>query len=64
MWISKVFTHSFWFTRFMTGIHKRVGEIKRQDEPITIDVLHAVDVFLEREWRDKRRRTQFTQENS
>jgi hypothetical protein len=51
MWISKVPTHSFWFTRFMTGIHKRVGEIKRQDEPITIDVLHAIDALLEREWR-------------
>ena len=51
MWISKVPTHSFWFNRFMAGIHKRVGEIKRQDEPVTIDVLHAVDALLEAEWR-------------
>jgi hypothetical protein len=51
MWISKVPTHSFWFSRFMTGIHKRVGKIKRQNEPITIDVLHAVDALLETEWR-------------
>ncbi len=51
MWISKVSTHSFWFTRFMTGIHKRVGEIKRQDEPVTIDVLHEIDKILETEWR-------------
>jgi hypothetical protein len=49
MWISKVPTHSFWFTRFMTGIHKRVGEIKRQDEPIAIDVLRAIDALLEAE---------------
>jgi hypothetical protein len=50
MWISKVPTHSFWFNRFMTGIHKRVGEIKRQDEPVTIDVLHKIDELLEMEW--------------
>jgi hypothetical protein len=51
MWISKVPTHSFWFTRFMTGIHKRVRGIKRQDEPITIDILHVVDALFEAEWR-------------
>jgi hypothetical protein len=50
MWILKVPTHSFWFNRFMTGIHKRVGEIKRQDEPVTIDVLHKIDELLEMEW--------------
>jgi hypothetical protein len=51
MWISKVSMHSFWFTWFMTGIHKRVGEINWQDKPITIDILHAIDAFLEAEWR-------------
>jgi hypothetical protein len=43
--------HSFWFSRFMTGVHKRVGERKRQDEPITIDVLHSIESMLETEWR-------------
>jgi hypothetical protein len=51
MWISKVSTHSFWFSRFMNGVHKRVGEIKRQDEPIMIDVLHSIESILETEWR-------------
>jgi hypothetical protein len=55
MWISKVSTHSFWFSRFMTGIHKQVGEIKRQDEPITIDVLHAIDSLLWKQSGDGRR---------
>jgi hypothetical protein len=50
-WISKVPTHSFWFHRFMVGIHKRVGEIRRQDEALTIDVLHEVDKILEARWR-------------
>jgi hypothetical protein len=50
MWISDVVTHSFWFTRFMEGLHKRVGEVRCQDEPISIEVLHAVEKILEREW--------------
>jgi hypothetical protein len=36
MWISNVPTHSFWFPRFMHGIHRRVGEISKHDEPITV----------------------------
>jgi hypothetical protein len=52
-WISKVPTHTFWFHRFMVGIHKRVGEIRRQDETLSIDVLHAVDRILEARWRAK-----------
>jgi hypothetical protein len=51
MWISGVVTHSFWFTRFMEGLHKRVGEVRHQDEPITIEVLHELDRILEAEWR-------------
>ena len=33
------------------GYSQCVGEIKRQDEPITIDVLHAIDALLEAEWQ-------------
>jgi hypothetical protein len=50
IWISSVVTHTFWFDRFMTGLHRRVGEIKKQDWPIPIDALHAVDKILEEEW--------------
>jgi hypothetical protein len=50
MWISKVPTHQFWFTRFMGGLHKRVGELKKQDEPISIDMLKAAEKILELEW--------------
>jgi hypothetical protein len=61
LWISEVQTHSFWFTRFMTGIHRRVGEVRKQDEPITIGVLKVVEEILELDWgrstslRQKRR---------
>jgi hypothetical protein len=61
LWILEVQTHSFWFTRFMTGIHRRVGEVRKQDEPITIRVLKVVKELLELDWgcstnvRQKRR---------
>jgi hypothetical protein len=50
-WISKVPAHTFWFHRFMVGIHKRVGEIRRQDEALYIDVLHEIDKVLESKWK-------------
>lgn len=50
MWISNSPSHKFWFSRFMTGIHKRVGELVKRDKPITIDVLKKVEEILEREF--------------
>lgn len=50
MWISTSISHQFWFTRFMGGIHKRVGEVKRQDEAFTIDIIHQIKQLLEQEW--------------
>jgi hypothetical protein len=50
VWILSVVTHTFWFDRFMTGLHRRVGEIKKQDWPIPIGALHEVDKVLEEEW--------------
>jgi hypothetical protein len=50
MWISQVVTHLFWFSRFMSGLHKRVGEIKKRDGAITIDVVHAIEDLLHSEW--------------
>ena len=50
LWISAAPTHSFWFNRFIVGVHRRVGDFRKQDEPITVEILHAVDLILEREW--------------
>ena len=50
MWISGVVTHSFWFSRYMEGLRKRVGENRRQDVPITIDVLCTLEKIIEHEW--------------
>ena len=50
LWISKVVTHQFWFGRFMLGVHKRVGTVRRPDKDFPIDVMHAIDAILEHEW--------------
>jgi hypothetical protein len=35
----------------MEGLHKRVGEVRHQDKPITIEVLHELDWILEAKWQ-------------
>ena len=50
-WISSVATHQFFYSRFMTGIHKRVGEVVKRDEPITIEVLKYIQDLLESKWK-------------
>jgi hypothetical protein len=34
----------------MEGLHKQAGKVRHQDKAITIEVLHAVEIILEREW--------------
>jgi hypothetical protein len=50
MFISQAVTHKFWYSRFMLGVHKRVGQIRKPDKEVTIDVIHAIDRILELEW--------------
>jgi hypothetical protein len=50
MFISGVVTHKFWFSRFMSGVHKRVGQIRKPDRVLTINVIHSADRILESEW--------------
>ena len=58
MWISNVVSHQFWFSRFMSGIHKRVGQIRKPDKEMSIEVLHAADHILEAEWSNSRTTSQ------
>jgi hypothetical protein len=51
VWISSAATQSFWFSRFMSGVHKRVGEIRKPDRAFTIEEIHAIGKVLEREWK-------------
>lgn len=50
IWISKAISHQFWFSRFMVGVHKPVGEVKRQDGAFTIQVILQIQVMLELDW--------------
>jgi hypothetical protein len=52
VWISGVPTHSFWYSRFMVGLHKRVGEIRKPDRALTIDEIHVIERILETEWKN------------
>lgn len=50
LWLTKMPTHSYWFHRFVGGLHKRVGESKKQDEPILIATLVDLQESWEEEW--------------
>jgi hypothetical protein len=50
MWILNVKSHQFWFLSFMTGIHKRVGQVRKPNKELPINVLHAADMVLEEQW--------------
>jgi hypothetical protein len=52
MWISNAASHQFWFSRFMTGVHKRVGQVRKADKEMAIEVVHAVDHILEDQWKN------------
>jgi hypothetical protein len=55
MSISGVVTHKFCFSFLMAGIHKQVGQVRKPDKVLTIDIIHAVDRILEKEWENTRR---------
>jgi hypothetical protein len=50
MFITQVVTHKFWYSRFMMGVHKRHGQVRKPDKELTVDVFHALDKILENEW--------------
>jgi hypothetical protein len=43
-------SNGFWFDRFMVGYYKRVGQLLVQDLAISIEVLLAVQQYLEEQW--------------
>jgi len=50
MWITSTPTFGFFFTRFMQGIHKRVGETVIRDEPLTMEHVTAIEKLLHDNW--------------
>ena len=43
-------SNGFWFDRFMVGYYKRVGQLLVQDLAISIEVVLAVQSYLEGQW--------------
>jgi hypothetical protein len=50
MWISNVAIHLFWFSQFMSGLQKQVGEVKKREEAMTIDIVNAIQDILHAKW--------------
>lgn len=55
LWILDSLTHKFWFSRFMTGMHKQAGHICKPNKEVTIDFIHAINWVLELEWQNAQR---------
>jgi hypothetical protein len=47
---SKCPSNGFWFDRFMVGYYKRVGQLLVQDMAVSIEVMLAVQEYLEAQW--------------
>jgi hypothetical protein len=45
-------THKFWFSCFMGGMHKRVGQVRKHDRVLTVNIMQAVDRILESVWEN------------
>jgi hypothetical protein len=54
IWVTDCPSYSYWFERFMRGVHKRMGEEVRSDFALSIRVLHKMLGHLDKEWNDAR----------
>ena len=43
-------SYSLWFARFMTGMHKRISDVVKQDKAVTLDVIHRLIEGLEEDF--------------
>jgi hypothetical protein len=43
-------TKSQWFTRFMAGMHKRMGDMTKQDEAISVELMVELMEEFEKDW--------------
>jgi hypothetical protein len=44
-------SYSYWFERFMQGVHKCMGEKVRLDYALSVQVLHKILGNLNQDWR-------------
>jgi len=52
VFVTKAPTHSFFYVRFMEGLHRRVGEVTKPDWPIPAKVVLAIDKMLDEVWNE------------
>lgn len=45
-------TNTIWFENFMTGFHKRVGDVSQPDKAISIELMCALMRRFEKRWND------------
>jgi hypothetical protein len=43
-------TKSQWFSRFMQGMHKRMGDLSKQDEAISVELMETLIKEFEKDW--------------
>jgi hypothetical protein len=54
LWVTNCPSYSYWFERFMRGLHKRMGEEVRSDYALSIRVLHKILGHLDKDWSEAR----------
>jgi hypothetical protein len=52
MYTSDCPTNKQWYSRFLHGLHARVGDSTKQDMAISIEVMHALMDSFEKDWID------------
>jgi hypothetical protein len=50
IWVTDCPSYSYWFERFMRGVHKRMGEEVRSDFALSVRVVHKMLGHLDGEW--------------
>lgn len=49
--VTQCATHHDWFERFVRGVHKRMGDLVKPDQALSLDVMHKIMQELGNEWR-------------
>jgi hypothetical protein len=54
IWVTDCPSYSYWFERFMRGVHKRMGKEVQLDFALSIRVLHKMLGHLDHDWNEAR----------
>ena len=51
MWTSSSISHQFWFPIFIEDVHKRAGEVVKEDKAFTTEAIHECKRLSKLEWQ-------------